>query len=65
MGQAVALITRWAERRQVDRATVELAEMEAALARLDGTDKLGEVADPTYMVSFLQERWGESELAMG
>ena len=60
MREAEALFTSWSERSQADRGTVDLVEMEAALARLDGPEELAEVADPTYLVSYLQERLGDS-----
>ena len=58
--QAEASITKWIERSQVEKATIELMEMEAALARLDDPDGLSEVVDPTFLVNFLQERWSVS-----
>ena len=63
---AEASITKWIERSQIERVTIDLVEMEAALARLDEPEGLSEVVDPTFLVNFLQERWsvsGESVLA--
>ena len=63
--QAEASITKWIERSQVEKATIELMEMKAALARLDDPDGLSEVVDPTFLVNLLRERWsvsGESVL---
>ena len=65
-GQADASITRWIERNQVDRATVDFKEMQAALNHLNGPENLSEAVDPTYLVNFLQERSGVSgELPLG
>ena len=65
-GHAEASFERWNERNQIDRATIELEEMQVALNHLNGPEDLGDVADPTYLVKFLWERCGvSSESAMG
>jgi hypothetical protein len=58
--QAEASITKWVERSQIERATIDLMEMEAALARLDEPEGLSEVAGLTFLVNFIQERWSDS-----
>ena len=58
--QAEASITKWIERSQIERATIELMEMVAALARLDEPEGLSEVADLTFLVNFIRERWSDS-----
>ena len=58
--QAEASITKWIERSQIERATIDLMEMEAALARLDEPEGLSEVAGLTFLVNFIQERWSDS-----
>ena len=49
--QAEASITKWVERSQIERATIDLMEMEAALARLDEPEGLSEVAGLTFLVT--------------